>query len=235
MTTDPHQRARDVLAQLSITAEGTSTAWDPVAQLDRPTSGGSGLRTRISQPTAPAGGHAPAESRAPVNLNAVDPRPSGEHAPPKARSLYDHWRWKFEHARDDETLLMYVLNAEEDLAKRRHPGMGRAAASAEVTEGTILSFRGPPAEAAARFKETMDYIRTVRRRNRQDPETGDLWLWPAPSDSRSPYVIERLKEEAREVAREMAAGGASQVRISEATGMPRATLQRVLAEDSRAT
>lgn len=229
---DLHQRARDVLARLSVVAEGTATAWDPVAQPDRPTAAGPGLRTRIAQPTAPAGGHAPAESREPVNLRSIDMRPSGEHAPPKERSLHDHWRWKFKRAwHDRDRLLYYVLLAEEDLASRHHPS---ARGALEVPEGTILTFRGSVPEAAARFGVQMAYVRTLRRNNRRDPETGEPWLWPS-SDERSALssaARERLRAEALGLARGMLAEDESQRRVSEATGIPRATLQRLFGAGS---
>lgn len=168
------------------------------------------------------GAHQAADSRPPVNLNAI--RPGATHA----TDLHGRWRDRFARYWDRPDRLFYVvLLAEEDLAASHHPGKRGVL---EATEGTILAFRGSVSEAAARFGVNMEYVETLRRRNRLDPESGVPWLWPSREEvARLPAVaIERRKGHALEVARGMLAEGLSQRRVSEATGIPRGTLQRSL-------
>jgi hypothetical protein len=127
-----------------------------------------------------------------------------------------------------------VLLAEEKLGRiRRTPPIAQELPTNERLTDAIATFRGSPAEAAAHFARhgvTFSHVRTVRRQQRRDPETGKPWLWPfeSPSSPMTSEARERAKEYAREVALEMAEAGESQRRISEATGIPRATLQRML-------
>jgi hypothetical protein len=206
------QRARAVLSQFSIISEGTAMGWDSEGSV---------------QPG----------SRGPVSEDAIDreaERNPGD-CPPESKSLYDHWRCKFARAWNDEERLLYqVLLAEERLGRiRRSPPIAQELPTGERLTDAIATSRGAPADIAARYARhqvTMSHVRTVRLRQRRDPETGDPWLWPHESMNgmMSSEAKERAKEYAREVAIEMAAAGESQRRISEAIGIPRATLQRML-------
>jgi hypothetical protein len=226
---DLHQRARQVLAQLSIVAEGKVSYRDPIAQAALTVERTPGLRTRIEQGAPPAGGHASGGSRPPSNVEHIDTNSPAARVPSAYHDLHGHWRARFAHSWDKpEQLYLCVLLAEEALAARHHPG--RRGSLNEATESDLLAFRGSPAEAAARFTVPMEYMRTLRERNRQDPETGERWLWPA-RDERgvlSPEARERLKAEARQVAVEMAAAGESYRRIRDRTGIPMGTLSALL-------
>jgi DNA invertase Pin-like site-specific DNA recombinase len=134
-----------------------------------------------------------------------------------------------------ERLLYWVLLAEEKLERiRRTPLPTDELPSGAKLTDRIVNSRGSPAEVAARFARfgvTMSHVRRERTIQRKDPETGKPWLWPPRSSCAGcPRRRERAKEYAREVALEMWDGGKgeSQRRISEATGIPRATLQRML-------
>lgn len=208
MTGDLHQRARDVLAKLSIVAEGSTTSMDT------------------------DGSHEAPDSRPPLSLERVTDQPAGR-LPSRWDDPHGHWQMRFRSAWEKpERLYYFVLLAEEDLACRHHPGMRGAR---EATEGEILAFRGSVAEAAARFTVTMGYMRTVRLRNRLDPETGDPWVWPDRERvAQLPAAaVAREKEHALDVARGMLGVGLSQRRVSEATGIPRGTLQRLAEANPR--
>jgi hypothetical protein len=202
VTRDLHQRALDVLAKLSVVAEGTTTKMDADS------------------------GHGAPDSRPPVNVERIA---AGRSAISPFADLHGHWRQRFESAWDrPDRLYYFVLLAEEALACAHHPGQRGVR---EPTESEILAFRGSLPELAARFGVTMAYGQTVRLRNRQDPVTGEEWLWPdrEKRDRLTSEAFERAKEQALERARAMLAGGASQRRACEATGIPRGTLQRVTA------
>lgn len=212
MSRDLYQRARDVLAQMSTVSEGNATAWD-------------------------TGGHGQAGSREPVPADAIDREAerNPSDCPPEARSLYDHWLCRIARAwNDPERLLYWVLLAEDRLiaVRKTRPPAYELPAGSKLTD-LIATSRGSPAEIAARFARhgvTMAHVRTVRRVQRRDPETGTPWLWPHESmtGSMSSEAKERAKAYALEVAERMTGEGESQRRISEATGIPRATLQRIL-------
>jgi hypothetical protein len=214
------ERARTVLAQMSVVAEGTAMGWD-------------------------SEGHGQPESRGPVSEESIDrqaERDPGD-CPPESRSLYDHWRCRFDRAwNQPERLLYWVLLAEEKLERiRRTPLPTDELPSGSKLTDRIVNSRGSPAEVAARFARfgvTMSHVRRERTIQRKDPETGRPWLWPHESTSgaMTSEARERAKEYAREVALEMwnEGRGESQRRISEATGIPRATLQRMLNPDEAA-
>jgi hypothetical protein len=210
------ERARAVLAQMSVVAEGTAMGWD-------------------------SEGHGQPESRGPISEESIDrqaERDPGD-CPPESRSLYDHWACKFARAWEQpERLLYQVLLAEEKLGRiRRTPPIAQELPTNERLTDAIATSRGSPAEVAARYarhKVTMSHVRTVRRQQRRDPETGKPLLWPHESStgSMSREAVERAKEYAREVALEMLGEGVSQNRVSEATGIPGRTLRRIIAGDS---
>jgi hypothetical protein len=208
------KRANDVLAQMSVVAEGTAMGWD-------------------------SEGHGQPESRGPISEESIDrqaERDPGD-CPPESRSLYDHWACRFARAwNQPERLLYWVLLAEEKLERiRRTPLPTDELPSGSKLTDRIVNSRGSPAEVAARFARfgvTMSHVRRERTIQRKDPETGKPWVWPSEEQLRgmTSEARERAKEYAREVALEMWDGGKgeSQRRISEATGIPRATLQRML-------
>jgi hypothetical protein len=206
------KRANDVLAQMSVVAEGTAMGWD-------------------------SEGHGQPESRGPISEESIDrqaERDPGD-CPPESRSLYDHWACRFARAwNQPERLLYWVLLAEEKLERiRRTPLPVHELPTGDNLTDLIATSRGSPAEVAARFARygvTMSHVRRVRPVQRRDPETGDLWLWPPPEreTSLSPEARKRMKAEAQEVALRMLAEGQSQNRVSEATGIPGRTLRRIL-------
>lgn len=205
-----HQRAYDVLAQLSLISEGTATRWD-------------------------VEGHGAAESREPINVEAIDKareREGEPGPPPKSRSLYDYYaHWFTVSWRNDERLLYWVASAEEDVERRRRTGQPqRELATGDDRSKQILKMRGPAAEVAAKVGVNIAHIKTLRLDARHDPLTGDPWLWPHESmtSSMTSEAKERAKAYAQQVAVEMVEAGVSQRRVSEATGIPGRTLRRML-------
>jgi hypothetical protein len=206
------KRANDVLAQMSVVAEGTAMGWD-------------------------SEGHGQPESRGPISEESIDrqaDRDPGD-CPPESRSLYDHWACR-SRARGTSRSGSCI-----GCCSRRRSSSGSAAHRCRFTScrpattspTLIATSRGSPAEVAARFARygvTMSHVRRVRPVQRRDPETGDLWLWPPPEreTSLSPEARKRMKAEAQEVALRMLAEGQSQNRVSEATGIPGRTLRRIL-------
>jgi hypothetical protein len=193
------QRARDVLAKLSVVAEGSTTKMDADS------------------------GHGAPDSRPPVNVERIA---AGRTAISPFADLHGHWRQRFESAWDrPDRLYYFVLLAEEALACAHHPGKGGVR---EAPESEILAFRGSPEEAAARFKVTVEWVEVTRYRRRQDPKTGDPWWWPSREEAAdlTTAEVKRRKDNALDTARRLMAEGASQRRACEATGIPRGTLQR---------
>src|SRR4051812_3420347 len=166
---DLHQRARNVLAQLAIVAEGNASRMD-------------------------VEGHGAPDSRPPISPEAIDRERDQKGCPPESKSLYDHWRCVFERAwNQPERLLYWVLLAEERLVRiRRTPLPTYELPAGEALTDLIATSKGSPAEVAARFARfsvTMSHVRTVRTVQRRDPETGERWLWPS-SDERSALSAE---------------------------------------------
>lgn len=207
---DLHQRARDLLAKLSIVAEGKVSYQDPIAQAETPVASTPGLRTRIAQPTPPAGGHQSGGSRAPVNLERID----DGNVP---RSRFDYWLNRFSATWwNDEKLLYEVTKAEDELERVQRTPLptGDLPSGSKLTE-RILATRGPAAEVAAKFARfgvTIANVKKERFEHAHDPETGIPW----------PVNRERAMELALALAAERPRP--SYRRIREITGVPTMTL-----------
>ena len=173
-----------MLIQLALISEGSAQQWEP--------------------------GHGQPGSRPP---GAVIERPQ-EGPPPKERSLYDYWRWRFDHARSDEVLAWLVELAESDLRRARKappavPEIG------EERRRRILAVKGSPEHVAARMRLNISHVRTLRQDNDQDPETGEQL--PDDRDAR----LERARAM-------IAIEGKSEREAARRCGVPRSTLQRIL-------
>jgi hypothetical protein len=197
---DLAQEVADLLAAMSVLAEGSATKFDPT----HATTG--------------------SESRPPLDVGTIKPT-RADTAPDKYTSLYDHWRWRFEHARGEAEVQLLVYLAREDVIRRhlapRHVGADGTHELYEHKSARILNdYLGrPPMEVAAKVGCTAAHVETLRLRSKRDPVTGELW--PDDPEARLARAVELVEREA--VSDRVAAGRCS---------VSRTTLRRRLAERS---
>lgn len=162
------QEIQDVLAKLSMLSEVSAASLEPHT---------SGSATESSVPGGVSQGDA---------ITPTDP----DRPPPKERSLFDWYVWKFQrHADEPERLVSLLLLAERDyLSRRFHVARSIELRSGQLTENDVMDGGKAERAAAERVCEwyvglsplavaieenvTEAWVKKARRQNGRNPDDG---------------------------------------------------------------
>lgn len=163
----------------------------------------------MESPLARAG-----EIRAPNSAGSRIPRGVTlrpiEGPPPTARSLAEHWAWRFQNAHTDHDLWRLCVIAEREYLTARYGGQVCETQEA-MAERVLRDYAGIAAEEVALLENTNErWVRKLRIHSGRNPDTGILG------------------EDRATKARDMRANGASIRMIATHLGVGRTTVERIL-------